>query len=142
MGDPMMPAALGLMQGLGGSRVVLSGGTQMAAVLALAKALEIQGDISIATTKYIIEDRSAGFKEIVEAAGRPYFYADPGLEKSKIPRGPDLCPGLCQGGCGHGRSMPSGRALRRLPEAAGGGDGPGALDRGAAQEIARQPFSS
>ncbi|MDD1735541.1 MAG: TIGR00303 family protein [Methanothrix sp.] len=102
VGDPMMPAALGLMRGLGGSRVVLSGGTQMAAVLALAKALEIQGDISIATTKYIIEDRSAGFKEIVEAAGRPYFYADPGLEKSKIPPVQIYAQGYVKEGVGMG----------------------------------------
>ncbi len=85
VGDPMMPAALGLMQGLLGCRTVLAGGTQMAAVLALAKALKIGGDVSIATTKYIIEDTTAGFKEIVEAAGRPYYYADPGLERSRIP---------------------------------------------------------
>lgn len=85
LGDPMMPCALGLMRGLKGIKVVLAGGTQMAAVLALAKALEIEGDISIATTKYIIEDKSASFKEIVESTGRPYYYADPGLEMSKIP---------------------------------------------------------
>lgn len=85
LGDPMMPAALGLMRGLKGAKVVLAGGTQMAAVLALAKALEIEGDISIATTKYIVEDKSASFKEIVESTGRPYYYADPGLEMSKIP---------------------------------------------------------
>lgn len=85
LGDPMMPCALGLMRGLKGTKVVLAGGTQMAAVLALAKALEIEGDISIATTKYIVEDKSASFKEIVESTGRPYYYADPGLEMSKIP---------------------------------------------------------
>ena len=107
VGDPMMPAALGLMRGLGCSRVVLSGGTQMAAVLALAKALEIQGDISIATTKYIIEDRSAGFKEIVEAAGRPYFFADPGLERSKIPP----VHIYAQGGSQHG----SGKVFSKIP---------------------------
>lgn len=85
LGDPMMPAALGLMRGLKGTKVVLAGGTQMAAVLALAKAQEIEGDISIATTKYIVGDKSASFKEIVESTGRPYYYADPGLEMSKIP---------------------------------------------------------
>lgn len=57
----------------------------MATVLALAKALDLKGDISIATTKYIMEDTTANFRQIVEATGRPYFYADPGLESSKIP---------------------------------------------------------
>jgi NaMN:DMB phosphoribosyltransferase len=102
VGDPMMPAALGLMQGLNGCRTVLAGGTQMAAVLALAKALDMQGDISIATTKYIVEDRTAGFKEIVEEAGRPYYYADPGLEKSSIPPVQIYAQGYVKEGVGMG----------------------------------------
>ena len=102
VGDPMMPAALGLMRGLEGCRVVLAGGTQMAAVLALAKALKMEGDISIATTKYIMEDRSASFKEIVDAVGRPYFYADPGLEKSRIPPVQIYAQGYVKEGVGMG----------------------------------------
>jgi len=102
VGDPMMPAALGLIRGLKGCRAVLAGGTQMAAVLALAKALAIEGDISIATTKYIIEDRSAGFKEIVESTGRAYYYADPGLERSKIPPVQIYAQGYVKEGVGMG----------------------------------------
>lgn len=102
VGDPMMAAALGLMRGLKGSRTVLAGGTQMAAVLALGKALAIDGDISIATTKYIIEDKSASFKEIVEAAGRPYYYSDPGLENSKIPQVQIYAQGYVKEGVGMG----------------------------------------
>ena len=102
VGDPMMAAALGLMQGLKGSRTVLAGGTQMAAVLALGKALAIDGDISIATTKYIIEDKSANFKEIVEATGRPYYYSDPGLENSKIPPVQIYAQGYVKEGVGMG----------------------------------------
>lgn len=102
VGDPMMAAALGLMRGLKGSRTVLAGGTQMAAVLALGKALAIDGDISIATTKYIIEDKSASFKEIVEATGRPYYYSDPGLENSKIPQVQIYAQGYVKEGVGMG----------------------------------------
>lgn len=102
VGDPMMPAALGLLRGLKGSRAVLSGGTQMAAVLALAKALSIEGDICIATTKYIIEDRTAGFREIVESTGRTYYYADPGLERSKIPSVQIYAQGYVKEGVGMG----------------------------------------
>ncbi|MDD1762090.1 MAG: TIGR00303 family protein [Methanothrix sp.] len=102
VGDPMMAAALGLMRGLKGCRVVLAGGTQMAAVLALGKALAIDGDISIATTKYIIEDKSANFKEIVEATGRPYYYSDPGLENSKIPPVQIYAQGYVKEGVGMG----------------------------------------
>lgn len=102
VGDPMMPAALGLMKGLAGCKVVLAGGTQMAAVLALGKALGIQGDISIATTKYIIEDKTASFKEIVQSVGRPYYYSDPGLENSKIPPVQIYAQGYVKEGVGMG----------------------------------------
>ena len=74
----------------------------MAAVLALGKALAIDGDISIATTKYIIEDKSANFKEIVEATGRPYYYSDPGLENSKIPQVQIYAQGYVKEGVGMG----------------------------------------
>jgi len=102
VGDPMMPAALGLMRGLKGTKVVLAGGTQMAAVLALGKAMEIEGDLSIATTKYIVEDKSASFREIVEATGRPYYYVDPGLEMSKIPPVQIYAQGYVKEGVGMG----------------------------------------
>ncbi|MGB3919531.1 nicotinate mononucleotide-dependent phosphoribosyltransferase CobT [Methanothrix sp.] len=106
LGDPMMPCALGLMSGLSGSRsgcrVVLAGGTQMAAVLALGKALGLEGDVSIATTKYIMEDRSASFRQIVEAAGRPYHYVDPGLERSKVPGLQVYAQGYVKEGVGMG----------------------------------------
>jgi uncharacterized protein (TIGR00303 family) len=85
LGDPMMPCAAGLVAGLKGTKVVLSGGTQMAAVLTIVKALGLEGDLSIATTKYIADDKSASFREIVEETGWPYYFADPGLERSKIP---------------------------------------------------------
>ncbi|HOV82185.1 MAG TPA: TIGR00303 family protein [Methanothrix sp.] len=102
LGDPMMPAALGLMKGLQGCKVVLSGGTQMAAVLALGMALGIDGDISIATTKYIIEDKTANFTEIVESTGRPYYCSDPGLEHSTIPSVQIYAQGYVKEGVGMG----------------------------------------
>ncbi len=102
LGDPMMPSALGLMRGLKGTKVVLAGGTQMAAVLALGAALQIEGDISIATTKYIVEDKTASFREIVESTGRPYYYVDPGLEMSKIPPVQIYAQGYVKEGVGMG----------------------------------------
>jgi NaMN:DMB phosphoribosyltransferase len=102
LGDPMMPAAVGLMSGLKGCKVVLAGGTQMAAVLALGKAMGVEGDISIATTKYIMEDKTASFREIVDATGRPYYYADPGLENSKIPGVQIYAQGYVKEGVGMG----------------------------------------
>ena len=102
VGDPMMPCALGLMRGLKDSKVILAGGTQMAAILAMANAIQIKGDISIATTKYIVEDKSANFVEIVESLGVPYYYSDPGLEKSKFPFVQIYAQGYVKEGVGMG----------------------------------------
>lgn len=65
--------------------MVLAGGTQMAAVLCAADALGLEGDVSIATTRYIVEDRNASFVETVETLGRSWYMADPGLDRSKMP---------------------------------------------------------
>jgi uncharacterized protein (TIGR00303 family) len=88
LGDPMMPCVLGLIKGLQDTTIVLSGGTQMAAVLALAKTMGLDGNLCIATTKYIAEDKSASFLDTIEELDYPYYVVDPGLERSKI-------PGLC-----------------------------------------------
>lgn len=105
LGDPMMPAALGLMKGLSGTKVVMCGGTQMAAVLAAARCMGIEGDFSIATTKYIAEDRSASFLKIVEEIGWPCYVADPGLERSRIPVVQIYSKGYVKEGVGAGGAV-------------------------------------
>jgi NaMN:DMB phosphoribosyltransferase len=64
--------------------------------------MKIDGDISIATTKYIVQDRTANFREIVEATGRTYYYSDPGLENSKIPPVQIYAQGYVKEGVGMG----------------------------------------
>lgn len=105
VGDPMMPCALGLLKGLSGTKVVLAGGTQMAAVLCAADALGIDGDVSIATTKYIVEDRNASFVETVEGLGRKWYMSDPGLERSKIPALSCYARGSAKEGVGAGGAI-------------------------------------
>ena len=105
VGDPMIPAVLGLMKGLAGTKIVLSGGTQMAAVLCAADALGIEGDVSIATTRYIVEDRNATFVETVETLGRRWYMADPGLERSKIPALSCYASGSAKEGVGAGGAV-------------------------------------
>lgn len=105
VGDPMMPAALGLLKGLSGTKVVLAGGTQMAAVLCAADALDLGGDVSIATTKYIVEDRNASFVETVEVLGRKWYMSDPGLERSKIPALSCYARGSAKEGVGAGGAV-------------------------------------
>ena len=105
LGDPMMPCVLGLLRGLSGTKTVLAGGTQMAAVLCAADALGLAGDVSIATTRYIVEDRNASFVETVEELGRKWYMADPGLERSGIPALSCYARGSAKEGVGAGGAV-------------------------------------
>lgn len=85
LGDPMMVAVAGIVSGIDGIEVVLAGGTQMAAVFAVIKHLGINTDnISIATTKYVVNDESANFRELVDELGVPVYTADPGFGASNL----------------------------------------------------------
>ena len=86
LGDPMIAAVAGIVSGVDGIDVVLAGGTQMAAVFAVIKHLGIDTDnISIATTKYVVDDESANFKELVDELGVLAYAADPGFGASHLP---------------------------------------------------------
>ena len=59
-----MPTVIGLVAGFQGTEIsiILAGGTQMAAVYALIKHLDFNtGKLAIATTRYVVEDKSANF---------------------------------------------------------------------------------
>ncbi|HSV42515.1 MAG TPA: nicotinate-nucleotide--dimethylbenzimidazole phosphoribosyltransferase, partial [Methanomassiliicoccales archaeon] len=69
VGDPMMPAAAGII--VGAARkvpVIMAGGTQMAAVLSIVKNLEprVLGNIAIGTTRWILNDKSADLVGLVK----------------------------------------------------------------------------
>ncbi|VVB85769.1 Uncharacterised protein [uncultured archaeon] len=83
MGDPMMAAAAGLVDGLG-KKTILAGGTQMVSVLSIIKALGLKRDVSIATTCYVADDKSANFREMTELLGYPGFAADPGFANCAV----------------------------------------------------------
>ena len=60
LGDPMQATVAGMAMGsFNKSRVILAGGTQMLAVAAVLRHEGYDGDIEIATTKYIALDKSA-----------------------------------------------------------------------------------
>lgn len=83
MGDPMMAAAAGLVDGLN-VRTILAGGTQMVSVLSIIKALGLKKDVSIATTCYVADDKSANFREMTKLLGYPAFSANPGFGNSVV----------------------------------------------------------
>jgi len=83
LGDPMMAAAAGLVDGLN-VRTILAGGTQMVSVLCIIKSLGLERDVSIATTCYVANDRTANFREMTELLGITGFAADPGFGSSSL----------------------------------------------------------
>lgn len=68
IGDPMIPSVTGIAQGVidNGGRVMLAGGTQMCTILSILKRLNVKTDkVFIGTTKYIFNDHSADFTNLV-----------------------------------------------------------------------------
>jgi uncharacterized protein (TIGR00303 family) len=68
LGDPMMPAFAGLVMGAAAEvPVLMAGGTQMTAVLAVINALnpDVLCNVAVGTTRWIISDRASDIKGIV-----------------------------------------------------------------------------
>lgn len=84
IGDPMMAATAGLVDGLE-TKTVLAGGTQMVSVLSIIKHLGLKKDVSIATTHYVADDPSANFREMTDILGYKAYAADPGFDESRFP---------------------------------------------------------
>ncbi len=87
VGDPMMPVFAGLVLGAADKvPVLMSGGTQIGAVLAVINALNpnILGNVAIGTTRWIIMDKTADLKGIVtQIADIPILAADLDFSQSK-----------------------------------------------------------
>jgi len=87
VGDPMVPAFAGLVMGAAGKvPVLMAGGTQMGAVLAVINALksDVLDNVAIVTTRWIIADRTADLKGIVtQIAEIPIMAADLDFSRSR-----------------------------------------------------------
>jgi len=88
VGDPMIPAFAGLV--LGAARnipVLMAGGTQMGAVLAVIKALDqnILDHVAVGTTRWIITDKTADLKGIIaQVANVAILAADLDFSQSRF----------------------------------------------------------
>ncbi len=95
VGDPLHVALAGFAVGAltEGSTVLLAGGTQMAAVLAIMKAVDPDvlkhGNVAIGTTKWVIEDESSDLKGLVKEVSPSTSVMFTELSFSDSP-----CPGL------------------------------------------------
>ena len=88
VGDPIQPALAGLVIGAAEKvPVIMAGGTQMAAVLAVVNVLNSQvlKNLVIGTTRWIINDKTADLKGLVnQIADVPIFAADLDFSKSSF----------------------------------------------------------
>ncbi|MBP1912588.1 nicotinate mononucleotide-dependent phosphoribosyltransferase CobT [Thermococcus stetteri] len=101
-GDPMMATVIGLSLGFR-KNVVLAGGTQMLAVSALLKALgEDLSRFMIATTKWVVSDKSATFLQTAKEIGVITYAADLDFSKSEFKGLRDYERGYVKEGVGAG----------------------------------------
>ncbi len=87
LGDPMIPAVAGIASGIiqSGSRVMLAGGTQMAAVLAFMSSLNVPiSNICLGTTSYVTNDENSDLEFLVRTISPdvPILSVNPGLDRS------------------------------------------------------------
>jgi uncharacterized protein (TIGR00303 family) len=105
LGDPMIPTVAGILGTASEiTRVILAGGTQMAAVLSFAKKVGFDGkNTVIGTTSYIIDDLSANFVETIQQIlDVPILVAKLKLGKSKISGLRSYAEGFVKEGAGAG----------------------------------------
>lgn len=105
LGDPMIPTVAGILSTASEiSKVILAGGTQMAAVLAFAKNVGFDGkNTVIGTTSYIVNDASANLVETVKQIfDIPILVAKLKLAESKISGLRSYAEGFVKEGAGAG----------------------------------------
>ncbi len=105
LGDPMIPTIAGILSTASEiSRVILAGGTQMAAVLAFAKSMGFDGkNTAIGTTSYVAEDNSANLVNmILQILDIPILVAKLKLAESKISGLNSYAEGFVKEGAGAG----------------------------------------
>ncbi len=105
IGDPMIPTVAGMLSTSSETtKVLLAGGTQMAAVLCFAKSLDFSGkNTVIGTTSYIVDDKSANLVETVgQIFDMPILVAKLRLGHSSIPGLRSYAEGFVKEGAGAG----------------------------------------
>jgi uncharacterized protein (TIGR00303 family) len=108
VGDPMIPFVTGMLNSASEiTKVLLAGGTQMTAVLALASKIGFdERNTAIGTTSYISNDKSANFKSLVsEIADIPVIAVNPGLVNSQFLGLKAFSEGFAKEGVGAGGSI-------------------------------------
>jgi len=106
LGDPMQAAALGFLMGLPENvPATLAGGTQMLAVAALLRAMAPDKRPEIATTKYVVNDRTSSFNDLAKALDLQPYVAQLDFSASPFPGLSDYEKGYVKEGVGAGGSV-------------------------------------
>ena len=106
--DPMILLASGMLGAASErSRVVLAGGTQMLAVLALSAKLGYNhANTAIGTTSYVVDDPGVRFAEQAQTISPvPVISVDPGLDSSGYPGLASYARGFAKEGAGAGGAL-------------------------------------
>ncbi len=93
VGDPLHVALAGFATGAlsEGSTVLLAGGTQMVAVLAIMKAIDPEalkvGKLAVGTTRWVVEDRSSDIKGLIKevSPSTPVIFTELSFSDSPYP---------------------------------------------------------
>ncbi len=106
-GDPMMPSVAGIASGVidEGGRVMLAGGTQMSAVVAIMARIgsPLGARLCIGTTSYVLNDGSADLTGLVREAGHvPILSCNLHLDESSKPGLQAFARGFVKEGVGAG----------------------------------------
>lgn len=104
-GDPMIPTIAGILSTASSlTKVILAGGTQMAAVMAFSKITGCnKNNTAIATTSYVTEDKTANFVDtITQIDSIPIFSTRLALKDSKIDGLRSFANGFVKEGVGAG----------------------------------------
>lgn len=104
-GDPMIPTVAGILSTASAqTKVILAGGTQMAAVLAFSRITGYNKDnVALATTSYVIDDASANLVDMVSQIDQiPVFSVKLALGNSKIEGLKAFANGFVKEGVGAG----------------------------------------
>ncbi|HIH68479.1 MAG TPA: phosphoribosyltransferase, partial [Candidatus Nitrosotenuis sp.] len=104
-GDPMIPTVAGILSTASyQTKVILAGGTQMAAVLAFSRITGYNKDnVALATTSYVTDDKSANLVEMIKQIDEiPIFSVRLALGNSKIDGLRSFAKGFVKEGVGAG----------------------------------------
>ena len=107
MGDPVLAAAAGLVVGAveRGVPVTLAGGTQLAAVAALARHAGVERRLPLATTSFVADDPSADVGALADDLGLTLAATDPRFDEGDHPAMAAYARGEAKEGVGMGGAL-------------------------------------